>query len=84
MPCMKFTLFALSTGSVVNRRLMGILGVSRAFGDIEYKCGKEKAFPHIVFSEDPLIVRPDVTEIHVLPEVRCFSYVQYAQHQKHS
>eukprot|EP01138_Halocafeteria_seosinensis_P009829 gb/GECG01010040.1/.p1 GENE.gb/GECG01010040.1/~~gb/GECG01010040.1/.p1 ORF type:complete len:1693 (+),score=310.03 gb/GECG01010040.1/:1-5079(+) len=46
-------------GYVHNGRLMGILAVSRAFGDIEYKQLKEKAW-ETEFEDDPLTAEPDV------------------------
>lgn len=48
-----------SGGYVHNSRLMGILAVSRAFGDVEYKQLKEKAWD-TKFEDDPLTAEPDV------------------------
>lgn len=43
----------LAGGWVVNRRLNGVLGVSRAIGDVEYKTLKEMAWKK-KFMVDPL------------------------------
>ena len=47
-------------GWVHNGRLHGVLAVSRAFGDAEHKVLKEKFWVERTFSDDPLIVEPDV------------------------
>lgn len=55
-------------GAVANKRLMGILGVSRSFGDIEYKALKEEAFKGVNFVEDPLTAEPDVHEFAIVKD----------------
>ena len=49
-------------GTVSNGRLMGVLSVSRAFGDIEYKTRKNKSWPDATFTGDPLIAVPDIID----------------------
>lgn len=45
---------------VANCRVMGIIAVSRAFGDIEYKARKEATWPDTKFLADPVIADPAV------------------------
>lgn len=45
---------------VANRRVMGIIAVSRAFGDIEFKSRKEATWPDTAFRADPVIADPAV------------------------
>jgi [calcium/calmodulin-dependent protein kinase] kinase len=53
-------------GKVVNKRVQGVLGVSRAFGDIEYNKLKEKSWDK-AFSDDLITANPDVFEVESRP-----------------
>lgn len=46
-------------GWITQGRLMGVLGVARSFGDIEYKTLKEKCW-ETKFVTDPLIAEPEI------------------------
>eukprot|EP00948_MAST-09A_sp_MAST-9A-sp1_P002881 g2881.t1 len=54
-------------GTVVNGRVMGILGVARSFGDIEYKNWKERCFKGYQLTSDLIIPKPDIKEIKIEP-----------------
>ena len=54
-------------GSVVRGRVQGVLGVSRAFGDIEFKTLKEKSWGG-AFSGDLVSVEPEVHSQMLVPE----------------
>lgn len=49
-------------GKVVNQRVQGVLGVSRAFGDIEYNALKEQSWGQ-QFTDDLISAVPDIFEV---------------------
>ena len=54
-------------GSVVRGRVQGVLGVSRAFGDIEFKLLKEKSWGS-EFAADLISVEPEICVVEIQPE----------------
>lgn len=54
-------------GSIVRGRVQGVLAISRAFGDIEYKTLKEKSWG-LEFTHDLVIPTPAVKVIDIVPE----------------
>ena len=54
-------------GSIVRGRVQGVLGVSRSFGDIEFKTLKEKSWG-ATFSANLVSATPEVKVVEIMPE----------------